>query len=80
VFRIFGIVIDVLKNMSYIELVSVEDVTTEITITDTHGNVVSRNSVESFDGSLVSLNENLNLLPGIYNIQITSDLSTAINA
>jgi hypothetical protein len=66
--------------MSYIELVSVEDVTTEIIITDTHGNVVSRNSVESFDGSLVSLNENLNLLPGIYNIQITSDLATAINA
>jgi hypothetical protein len=66
--------------MNVIELVSVEDVTTEITIKDTHGNVVSRNSIESFDRTLDYLYENLNLLPGVYNIQITSELSTATNA
>ncbi len=65
-------------NAFFIELASSEEMTTEITITDSHGKVVNIKRVELSKGSTVYSYEDLNLLPGIYYIQITSDLATPI--
>jgi hypothetical protein len=65
-------------NAFFIELASSEEMTTEITITDSHGKVVNIKRVELSKGSTVYSYEDLKLLPGIYYIQITSELATPI--
>jgi hypothetical protein len=65
-------------NAFFIEIASIEDMNTEITITDTHGKVVNIKRVEVSKGSTVYSYEDLNLLPGIYYIQITGDQTTPI--
>lgn len=65
-------------NAFFMELESSEELSTEIIITDAQGKVVNIKRVEVSKGSTVYSYEDLNLLPGIYYIQITSDLATPI--
>lgn len=60
----------------YVELISPEATSTVITIIDAQGKSVYTRTVETEKGSNLYTIESLNVLPGMYYIQISNDLTT----
>ena len=60
----------------YVELISPEATSTVITIIDAQGKAVYSRTVETVKGTNLYKFESLNVLPGMYYIQISNDLAT----
>jgi len=60
----------------YVELISPEATSTVITIIDAQGKSVYSRTVETLKGTNLYTFESLNVLPGMYYIQISNDLTT----
>lgn len=60
----------------YVELISPEATSTVITIIDAQGKAVYTRTVETEKGTNLYTFESLNVLPGMYYIQISNDLAT----
>lgn len=63
-------------NEFYVELISPEATSTVITIIDAQGKSVYTRTVETEKGTNLYTFESLNVLPGMYYIQISNDLAT----
>jgi len=60
----------------YIEIIAPESTTTVIAIIDAHGKTVYSRTVDTEKGANLYTFEGLNILPGMYYIQISNDLTT----
>ncbi|MEN9999600.1 MAG: hypothetical protein RI922_2590 [Bacteroidota bacterium] len=60
----------------YVEVIAPESTTTVISIIDSHGKTVFTRTVDTNKGSNLYTFEELNILPGMYYIQISNDLTT----
>ncbi len=60
----------------YVEIISPESTTTVISIVDAHGKTVYSRTVDTDKGVNLYSFEDLNILPGMYYIQISNDLTT----
>ena len=60
----------------YVEIIAPESTTTVIAIVDAHGKTVYSRIVDTDKGTNLYTFEDLNILPGMYYIQISNDLTT----